>query len=162
MIAYAADDPEVRSAYLVFRGRYLSNEASISVVRKFEDALDRTMTRLIGAGKEVYIFLPVVETGFDPRLCLGSLPFGRSAPQPCDISRSKDERHTELLRNSIGTVLTKHPKVHVVTPNDYFCSGDICPVVRDGHSMFKDENHLSYTGSMFQGRALDSLIRNSK
>ena len=39
-------------------------------------------------------------------------------------------------------------------PNDYFCSNGKCPIIRDGHSMFKDDNHLSYRGSTLMGESL--------
>ncbi|RFO98674.1 acyltransferase [Rhodoferax lacus] len=158
MIAYAADNPEIKKVFLIFRGRYLPNSASPASVRQFHDGLERTLVRLLDAGKLVYYFLPVVETGFEPRFCLGNLPFGRRAPQSCELSRSADAFHSVLLRKEAMAVLTQHPGVHVIDPNDFLCSGDSCPVVRAGHSMFKDENHLSYPGSLYLAHALQSAI----
>jgi hypothetical protein len=57
-----------------------------------------------------------------------------------------------------GKVLARHPEVHEVDRNDYLCDGQVCPVVRGGHSMFKDENHLSYSSSLYLGRAMRSAF----
>ena len=57
-----------------------------------------------------------------------------------------------------GKALAEHPEVRVVDSNDYLCNGQVCPVVRDGHSMFKDENHLSYSGSLYLGHAMRSAL----
>ena len=158
MIAYASDNPAIKKVFLIFRGRYLPNSASATSAQQFHDGLERTLVRLLDAGKLVYYFLPVVETGFDPRFCLGNLPFGRRAPQSCELSRSADALHSVLLRKEAMAVLTQHPEVHVIDPNDYLCSGESCSVVRAGHSMFKDENHLSYPGSLYLAHALQFAI----
>ena len=58
-------------------------------------------------------------------------------------------------------VSTKYPSVIVVDPSNYLCEGDVCPLTNNGKSIFKDENHLSYSGSLLLGqRLLDSHILN--
>jgi hypothetical protein len=56
------------------------------------------------------------------------------------------------MRSTVLEVLQRYPQVRVIDPNDALCENGVCPIVRDGHSMFKDENHLSYTGSLVVGR----------
>lgn len=162
MLAYAADDPKIKKVFLIFRGRYLPNQAGAVAAQQFHDGLERTLRRLQDAGKQVYYFLPVVETGFDPRLCLGGLPFGRQSPQSCALSRSADAGHFQLLYKEAVAVLARYPKVQLIDPNNYLCQGDACPVVREGRAMFKDENHLSYPGSLFLAHALRPAIIDSK
>ncbi|MDP3652777.1 MAG: acyltransferase family protein [Rhodoferax sp.] len=154
MLSYAANEPNIKKIILVFRGRYLPNEADPQTQSRFRSSLERTLSRLLAAGKNVYYLLPVVEPGFDPRLCLGNLPFGRQSPMPCDISRSRDAEKTVLLRSIVMMVVKKYPNVELMDPNNYLCDGDICPVIRNTHPMFKDENHLSYSGSLFLGTTM--------
>ncbi len=158
MIAYAAEDPNIKKVFLIFRGRYLSNDASTDSAKQFRDGLERTLSRFRDAGKIVYYFFPVVEARFDPRLCLGLLPFGRQSPQSCELSRSADALRFTLLSKESAAVLALHPEVHTIYPNDYLCHADLCPVVREGHSVFKDENHLSYSGSLFLAHAIRQKI----
>ena len=162
MIALAAENPNIKKVFLIFRGRYLPNDASADSARKFREGLERTLSRFRDAGKVVYYFFPIIESGFDPRLCLGELPFGRHSPQSCELSRSADALHFSRLSKESMEVLSRHPEVYTIDPNDYLCHGDLCPVVRTGHAMFKDENHLSHSGSMFLARAMRLKIIDPK
>lgn len=141
-------DPQIRAVALVFRGRYLSAQSSLQVRQDFENGLDATLAMLQSAGKRVYYFMPVVEPGFDPRLCMGSLPFGRKPPYSCVIDKQSDDTKSEAIRVSALHVLAQWPQIHVVDPNLALCSEGRCPIIQNGHSIFKDENHLSQAGSM--------------
>lgn len=154
MIAHAADHPSIKKVILVFRGRYLPNESTSDAVELFRSGLDRTLQRLLSANKAVYYFLPIAEPGFDPRLCLGQLPMGRKLPLSCEISRSREKDQTRLLRSTVMPVLAKYPSVKVIDPNDYFCNDDTCPVIHESRSLFKDDNHFSYSGSLFLGKVI--------
>ena len=142
-----ARDINVRAVALVFRGRYLTEHSSLKERQDFEGKLDATLSLLQSAGKEIYYFLPVIEPGFDPRLCVGTLPLGRKPPYSCVINKVSDDAKSEVLRDSVATVLFRWPKVHLVDPNVKLCRQNLCPIIQDGHSIFKDENHLSEFGS---------------
>lgn len=143
-----AADPKIRAVALVFRGRYLTEQASAQDREDFERKLDATLALLQSAGKQVYYFLPVVEPGFDPRLCLGALPLGRKPPFSCVIDKQSDDAKSEAVRSSAHKALARWPQVHVVDPNTWLCEAGRCPILQDGHSIFKDENHLSQAGSL--------------
>ncbi len=154
-----AADPQVRAVALVFRGRYLGAQSSPQERQDFESRLSATLALLQSAGKQVYYFLPVVEPDFDPRLCVGSLPLGRKPPRPCDISRQEDDGKTAVLRGLVEHVLKDFPGVHLVDPNVAICQDSYCPIVQQGHSIFKDDNHVSHFGSMLIGNGLDQQLR---
>ncbi len=154
-LSYVRDDPHLKSVVLVFRGRYVSNTSSLKAQAMFKDGLAKTLEALTASAKQVYYFLPVVEPGFDPRLCLGDLPMGRKPPFSCEISKAADDEKTATLRRLVSEVLVKFPSVKVVDPNQAFCREGVCPVLLDGHSMFKDDNHISYYGSKAMGRSIE-------
>lgn len=154
-----AADPQVRAVALVFRGRYLSSQSSQQDRLAFESGLDATLEMLQSAGKQVYYFLPVVEPGFDPRLCTGSLPFSRKPPYSCVIDKHSDDVKSETVRFSALRVLARWPLVRVVDPNTALCSGERCPIIQDGHSIFKDENHLSHAGSLRLSQSFELVNR---
>ena len=149
-----ARDREVHKVLIIFRGRYLKEGASPKQVEAFRVALDRTVTLLASSGKQVHYFLPVAEPGFDPRLCLGTLPLGRKPPHVCEISLAEEEAATAVLRGVVRDVMERHPEVRVVDPNPAFCQDGVCPIVQQGHSVFKDDNHLSHFGSLLLGSRL--------
>ncbi len=143
-----AADSRVRAVALVFRGRYLNEKSSPHERQDFERRLDVTLALLESSGKQVYFFLPVVEPGFDPRLCMGALPLGRKPPYSCVIDKTSDDAKSEVVRTSAAHVLARWPQVSVVDPNTVLCHEGRCSILQDGHSMFKDDNHLSYSGSL--------------
>nr|WP_315495155.1 acyltransferase family protein [uncultured Rhodoferax sp.] len=149
-------DAKVRAVALVFRGRYLTEQSSPQERQDFERKLDATLSLLQSAGKQVYYFLPVVEPGFDPRLCMGALPLGRKPPYPCVIDKTADDAKSEAVRTSAARVLVRWPQVRVVDPNTMLCREGKCPILQDGHSIFKDENHLSQAGSMRLSESLNT------
>ena len=159
MLRYVSSDARIHAVTLVFRGRYLPNQSDASAVQEFQTALEQTLKTLLQAGKTIYYFAPVVEPGFDPRLCLGHLPLGRKSPYSCDLSRAQSEQQSALLMDSTRRVLQKYPAVHLVDPNDFLCQAGRCPVLRDGHAMFTDENHLSYSGSLLVGRGFAQYLQ---
>jgi peptidoglycan/LPS O-acetylase OafA/YrhL len=151
-----AGDAKVHAVALVFRGRYLTAQSSPQERQDFESKLDATLALLQSAGKQVYYFLPVVEPGFDPRLCMGALPLGRKPPYSCVIDKAADDAKSNVVRASAESVLDRWPQVHVVDPNRLLCREGYCPILQDGHSIFKDENHLSQAGSMRLSESLNT------
>jgi peptidoglycan/LPS O-acetylase OafA/YrhL len=151
-----AGDAKVRAVALVFRGRYLTAQSSLQERQDFENKLDATLALLESSGKQVYYFLPVVEPGFDPRLCMGALPLGRKPPYSCVIDKNADDAKSEAVRTSAAHVLARWPQVRVVDPNTMLCHEGRCSILQDGHSLFKDENHLSQAGSMRLSESLNA------
>lgn len=153
-IQYVADDPHIKAVALIFRGRYVSEQSNSESKEMFRTGLDETLKTLLRARKRIYYFLPVVEPGFDPRLCLGKLPLGRKPPFGCDIDRANDDNKSKFLRETVLSVIKTYPQVTVIDPSDYLCRNGVCPLIVDGHSVFKDDNHLSYFGSLALGRSI--------
>lgn len=154
MLTLAERSPSIQQVILIYRGRYLSNQASEAEVQRFKNGLDLTLKKLTSAGKAVTYYWPIAEPGFDPRLCVGQLPLGRPPPQSCAISKNKNAEQTQLLRKTVAVVLANYPKVRIVDPNDFLCPTETCPMIDDDHSLFKDENHLSHYGSMKTGASI--------
>lgn len=153
-LSWVEKNAAIKKVFFIFRGRYLPNQSSLAAQELFQNSMERTLQQMLQAGKKVYVFLPVSEPGFDPRLCVGGLPFGRKAPLSCDISRSHDLAQRLDLMRLMEAVLKRHPSVKVLDPSAYLCEGDVCPLIRNGKSVFKDENHLSYSGSLLLGQKM--------
>lgn len=149
-----AADARIRKVFVVYRGRYLLNGATQEQVQAYKTALDRTLRMLESAGKRVYYFLPVAEPGFDPRLCLGTLPMGRKPPRSCTIDLTADQAQTRVLREVVAEVMAQHPDVRLVDPKPAYCANGSCAIIQNGHSVFKDENHLSHHGSILVGSSV--------
>ena len=151
ILTSAAQMKDVRSVVLVFRGRYIGNQTSPDDYNEFLKAMERTVALFSRSGKKVYAFLPVVEPGFDPRLCAGTLPLGRTTPKNCTIDQVQDQRKSRMINEAWTTMKSRFPDLVVFDPNGVICAQEKCSVMQLGHSIFKDENHLSHFGSMLIG-----------
>jgi peptidoglycan/LPS O-acetylase OafA/YrhL len=141
----------IQSVVFTFRGRYIHNNASTADIDSLKHAITATLRLLTTANKKIYIFLPVVEPGFDPRLCMGSLPWGRRPPKSCDIDQKQDQAKAQTFQVALKQVLQEFPNITIVDPNQFICKDGKCPIIQQGHSIFKDDNHLSYFGSQWIG-----------
>jgi peptidoglycan/LPS O-acetylase OafA/YrhL len=150
-----ANDPAIHRVALIFRGRYLGVSPNALILNDYSESLRQTLKVLTDAGKKIDFFLSIAEPEFDPRLCVGNLPLGRKAPRSCIIDLDEQETKTQALRQASLTVIDEFKNVSVIDPNMYFCQNRRCPILQEGHSMFKDDNHLSYHGSMLIARELN-------
>lgn len=149
-----ANDTNIKRVFISFRGRYLPNTADLALIETFRAGLEATLTLFEQKSKKVVFFLPMVELGFDPKLCLGNLPFGRNNPYSCDIQESSDRDLARVWLRVIKEVTSAHPHVTVFDPATAFCVNKVCPVIQNGHSILKDDNHLSQYGSRVLGEHL--------
>lgn len=147
-----ADNSAVTTVVFAFRGRYLAEDATDHEVTQFSEAMRATLRLFRQSNKEVHFILPIVEPGFDPKLCVGQLPFGRVAPKSCDIDLLGDRQKSLKTRQAILSVAEEVGNLKIFDPNDVICREGKCPIIQDGHSLFKDDNHLSHYGSVLIGR----------
>jgi hypothetical protein len=152
ILGAVAKADQIRSVVFVFRGRYLNNNTSTTEVEDFKNAMAATLQMLIESNKSLYVFLPIAEPGFDPRLCAGSLPLGRRPPKSCEIDQERDNINARAINTALRQVLLKFPDVAVFDPNKFICSEGKCAIIQQDHSIFKDDNHLSHFGSQWIGR----------
>lgn len=149
-----AEDKRIQSVALVYRGRYLKEGSAKAEIDAYSQKLNATISMLERSGKKVYYFLPIVEPGFDPRLCTGVLPLGRKPPQSCVIDEIQDTLKWAELGRLVHQIQFDHPHVKVINPNKYLCKDQSCPIIMNNRSIFKDDNHLSYFGSILIGDQL--------
>ena len=146
-----ATDPDIKVVVLVHRGRYLSPDADQEQIGIYKEKMHSTLSFLEEKGKKIYYSMPVVEPGFDPRLCIGHLPMGRKPPKSCIIDESEDKLKWAKWREVISEIQLRHPLLKIIDPNQYICSNGQCQIIVENRSLFKDDNHLSYYGSMLIG-----------
>lgn len=149
---WIANNPYVKTVFIFHR---FTNLASDDENTRFELAAQKTFDLLLSNNKNVVYAYSVPELGFEPRLCVGELPFGRSNPvTTCSYQADMEISRQKKYRNAIGKVLRKYPTIRVYDPYAFLCSDGICSAVIDSRSMYTDTNHLSETGSIKQGEYL--------
>ena len=54
---------------------------------------------------------------------------------------------TEQIWRGLRRLALRHPNSRLIDATDFFCDADVCPVVRDGYSLYWDDDHISATAA---------------
>jgi peptidoglycan/LPS O-acetylase OafA/YrhL len=111
----------------------------------FAEGLRTTVRRLRDAGKQVVFVDAVPELDFDPKDCFA--PWPRERHFPCEVTVAQYQRRNAAYLALVRSVLREFPDVREFNPADYLCDQARCQVVRDGHIVYLDNNHISMWAS---------------
>lgn len=109
-----------------------------------EMAFRETFDRLIAAGKKIIYVLDFPELAIDPRACIRSLPWITS---DCSVNVSVAVASRQVQADFIAKLVEGYPDIKVIDPFDVLCSGESCPIIDGGRSLYIDRNHLSRDGA---------------
>ncbi|HEX6120882.1 MAG TPA: SGNH hydrolase domain-containing protein, partial [Dongiaceae bacterium] len=115
--------------------------------------LEQTVAVLIAAGKRVWLVGPVPEVGYDvPRYfhlrALGLADGMNIAPSLSDFGARQ-----AFVLGLFGDLARRYP-IGTVWPHQGLCGDAGCDIVRDGHLLYADDDHLS----VFGARSLAALF----
>ena len=173
-IRAVAADPAIATVVLAFWGGYASNPTRASGVPDDPDGaksielkdtlgpsdsnaemmlrgLDRSITALEAASKQVVLFVDVPGLPFQPRDCIDR-PLAERKVDTCSITRALALARQGTLRGLLQRLAEAHPALRWFDPLPYLCEGNTCPVKRGDLLMYQDSNHLSLRGSAFLAR----------
>jgi peptidoglycan/LPS O-acetylase OafA/YrhL len=170
MLDFAASSPEVRTIIIAMWGpKYMLGEGfadaatvppeilswdrapkNSSQAEMFAAAFRNTVLRLSAARKNVVLFIDWPELGFDPISCLPRpVPlFSRVRPL-CGVPRSVVDARNGAYREVISSMKKEFSGLRVFDPIPYLCDSTACYAMRDGHLLYRDDNHLSAAGSAY-------------
>jgi peptidoglycan/LPS O-acetylase OafA/YrhL len=116
-------------------------------------ALGRTVGLLLRSNKTVWLLLQVPELDFRVEECIGRpFSFGNRIRTPCAVPKTKVIERQAAYRQIVSDVQRKHPALHVFDPLPFLCDEQWCYAIVDHSLMYRDNNHLSRTGSLFLSR----------
>jgi peptidoglycan/LPS O-acetylase OafA/YrhL len=125
----------------------------------FESGLRRTIERLQDLGKNVVLVGPVPEIGYDvPSATFVALKTNRDVDALISPTVSEyEERNTKVT--AIFDALQDNMTVSaIVYPSEYLCDLGYCRVAIDNAPLYRDDNHLSTSGSKFLARMFDEVF----
>lgn len=162
-LKYIANKESIKKVIFSHRYAYLSDQSTKETFEKFEISMAQTFDMLLRANKQIIFLMPVPELRFDPRLCVGELPLGRSRPKnDCSYSLESELDRQFMVRQSILNILKHRPEIVVYEPSNFICPEGNCSLLIDGKIVFMDDNHLSESGSILQAVDLMNKISLSK
>lgn len=169
ILNFATSSPSVRTIIFSWRGpEYMSGRGfgenagppmviawegapkNFSQAEVFTAALRNTVSRLSSTGKKIVLFIDWPELGFDPKSCLPRpVPLFSHVHTACEVPRAEVDAHDEAYRRVIFEMKKDFPGLTVFDPFPYLCDSAACHAMRDGHLLYRDDNHLSAIGSAY-------------
>ncbi|MFY2765309.1 acyltransferase family protein [Arenimonas sp. MALMAid1274] len=65
----------------------------------------------------------------------------------CAVSRAHHDQVSSGAWQAMDALARVHPNVVLIDPTEFLCNDVVCPVARDGYSLYWDNNHVSATAS---------------
>ncbi len=113
--------------------------------------LTRTISHLTNAGKRVYLVDDVPKFSFLPNRCkyAGRLGIENKCTE-------KDDSIIAIYTPIFREIAAADNAVRLLSIHGVFCKEALCRMAQDGNLLFRDEHHLTLTGSM---KAADAMIK---
>lgn len=87
----------------------------------------------------------------------------RQRPEPQSCSIPYDKFAEGVSWDMLKELKEKNPKIEIVKTQDLFCQQGVCELIQNGQLLYRDEWHLSYSGSRLVGkRIVDTLTAEKK
>lgn len=120
-------------------------------------SLEAIISKLIAAGKNVYILYPIPELPVNIHKAI--TPFsvlGKTTMLDLDRSISAQYyfRRNEFIIKKLDS-LPYSENLHAIKPFEILCSENYCPAVKGGTALYFDDDHLSVAGSMLLIRSIN-------
>ncbi len=122
----------------------------------FRHALEKTVLSLQKAGKRVVLVGPVPEVGWNVPKWLAIENIAHSPHRIAPRYAAFLERQEPVLRELSD--LKGHRGVAIVYPHRVLCGRENCEIIKDGHPLYIDDDHLSVHGAMRISSIFDPVM----
>lgn len=140
-----------------YKMSFLDNPALVNNRDVFASALNETVSRLLGAGKELILVIDWPGLGFDPKTCADTRPVRLSGfkPRDCRVPREEYEARSADYRLMLRSIAAAHPGLKIWDTAKAFCDEQYCHGKMQGQILYRDPGHLSLEGSKYLGEHLE-------
>lgn len=157
-----ARNPDIETVLLVATAyavqpslRYTSlDKPDLNSDESFELGFKSMIELLLRSGKEVIFLVDHPRSTLTPELCLPR-PIGvQITKNPnCVVSRNNRFSSTAKYLGLVNRLRVDLPGLKFFDPTSHFCKNELCPVLKDGRSLFSYGDHLSDHGNRIVGEA---------
>ena len=130
----------------------INNSTKKNIAAIFQSAMRETFQRLLNANKKVIFVLDIPTLDFRPSAC-SKRPWrisGQISKTPCATPRTiVDDNHHKKYRELAFEVLQEFPAIKYWDTIEAFCDTKFCWAIKDDKMLYRDDNHLNETGSLY-------------
>ena len=146
--------------FLKIKSKFANPKSDQDYSDVFADAMTRTLNMLTNANKKVIFIVDAPEMGFAPELCVDVRPFKLidNKKTTCGIKKEVFDKRNASYLTIIAAHAQAFPQVKFLYPSKYLCDDQFCYAKKDGIIFYRDDDHLSYEGSLRLGQLLENDI----
>jgi peptidoglycan/LPS O-acetylase OafA/YrhL len=129
-----------------------SDGARTLIISAYKDMI----STLVAAGKKVTIIAPTPELGETIKTTLKRkfLETSVMEEEQVGVSRKYFDNRNEYFINILESDFSRQEKISIIYPSDYYCDRQSCFVVKGGHSLYFDDDHMSMYGARIIAQAI--------
>ena len=113
-----------------------------AVDTEFKTRLQETIQKVSPYVKKIILLGPTPQLRDTAPRCINA-----SSMDSCNISRSEFEDKTSESKKLLSSIAANFDTVTYVELADFFCTAEICPVLKDGYGLYWDSYHVSSTAA---------------
>jgi len=136
----------------------LNSESNYEVT--FENAFDITLQKLTSKNKKIFYIVDAAELGFEPESCVDSRPVQLipNIKLICGVAKTDYQKRNSKYIEMISAMSFKYPSVTFLYPSKHLCDDKYCYAKKDGIIYYRDDDHISYAGSIALGKQFEREI----
>lgn len=115
--------------------------------RVLESSLRRMIEVVVAAGKQVVLLGQVPPYATSPVACLVRTRQSNGAEQDCFAPARNVRSHLDYSNNLLRSIADASSKVEAFLPSELLCNQELCSPFLNGVFLYRDDDHLSDTGS---------------
>ncbi|MEH6593007.1 MAG: acyltransferase family protein [Halioglobus sp.] len=158
IVEFVIRSENIHTVYLSSWSRYVpsvvsdvaASADSQHLAATFRLGMESTISRLLGARKQVVLVLDWPTINFNPNSCLSRKLLGE-VRQDCFIPNDAYLKDTATYRELLFSLLRQHPSLKYLDAAKVFCERDVCWVKKSGSIFYDNRDHLSIPGSRHLG-----------
>ena len=119
----------------------------------FQNGMRKTLHYLSSLNKKIIFILDTPNLEFNPVACVNR-PWRfdeRELKELCAVPRSQVNSRRKKYLEIVMPILQDFPSVKVLDTLPAFCDDDYCWAVKDKKLLYRDQDHLNETGSIYLG-----------
>lgn len=144
--------------HLMIKSKYANAKPNEDYTDVFADAMSRTLMMLTKADKKVIFIVDAPELGFAPELCVDARPYKiiDNKKIVCGIPKDIYLKRNAAYLNIVDQQAVAFPNVKFLHTSKHLCDDHFCYAKKDGIIFYRDDDHLSYEGSLKMGRLFEN------
>jgi peptidoglycan/LPS O-acetylase OafA/YrhL len=148
---------DIDMIHLMIKSSFASAKPNEDYTDVFEDAMSRTLAMLTKTNKKVFFIVDVPELGFEPEQCVDVRPYKLvdNKKTVCAITKDVYLKRNASYLNIVALQAKTFPNVKFLYPSHHLCDDQFCYAKKGDTIFYRDDDHLSYEGSLKMGQLFE-------